>query len=50
MIPVIVFFVYLAIIAFIGSIAFRQGKDNTEDFFLASRSIGCGPRDWTADA
>ena len=40
MIPVIVIFVYLAIIAFIGSIAFRQGKDNTEDFFLANRSIG----------
>jgi len=40
MIPVIVIFVYLAIIAFIGSIAFRQGKENTEDFFLANRSIG----------
>jgi SSS family solute:Na+ symporter len=40
MIPVIVIFVYLAIIAFIGSIAFRRGKANTEDFFLANRSIG----------
>lgn len=40
MIPVIVIFIYLAIIAFIGSIAFRRGKDNTEDFFLANRSIG----------
>jgi solute:Na+ symporter, SSS family len=40
MIPVIVIFVYLAIIAFIGCIAFRRGKENTEDFFLASRSIG----------
>lgn len=40
MIPVVVIFVYLAVIAFIGSIAYRRGKDNTEDFFLASRSIG----------
>ena len=40
MIPVLVIFVYLAVIAFIGSIAYRRGRDNTEDFFLASRSIG----------
>src|ERR1700693_4341888 len=40
MIPVIVILVYLALIAFIGSIAFRRGKENTEDFFLANRSIG----------
>lgn len=40
MIPVIVIFIYLAIIAFIGSIAFRRSKANTEDFFLANRSIG----------
>ena len=40
MIPVIVIFVYLAIIVFIGCVAFRQSKDNTEDFFLANRSIG----------
>src|SRR6202158_2802923 len=40
MIPVIVIFVYLAIVAYIGSIAFRRGKSNTEDFFLASRTIG----------
>jgi solute:Na+ symporter, SSS family len=40
MIPVTVIFIYLAIIAFIGSIAFRRGKENTEDFFLANRSIG----------
>jgi solute:Na+ symporter, SSS family len=40
MIPVIVVFVYLAIIAYIGSVAFRRGKENTEDFFLASRTIG----------
>jgi SSS family solute:Na+ symporter len=40
MIPIIVIFVYLAVIAFIGSIAYRKGKENTEDFFLANRSIG----------
>src|SRR6266436_9336627 len=40
MIPVIVILVYLAVIAFVGSIAFRRGKTNTEDFFLASRSVG----------
>src|SRR6476660_7967468 len=40
MIPVVGIFVYLAIIAFIGSAAFRQGKANTEDFFLANRSVG----------
>jgi solute:Na+ symporter, SSS family len=40
MIPVIVIFVYLAIIAFIGCVAFRRGRENTEDFFLANRSIG----------
>jgi SSS family solute:Na+ symporter len=40
MIPVIVVCVYLAIIAFIGSIAFRRTKANTEDFFLANRTVG----------
>ena len=40
MIPVIVVSIYLAIIAFIGSIAFRRTKANTEDFFLANRTIG----------
>src|SRR5260221_8375320 len=40
MIPVIVILLYLALIAFIGSIAFRRGKTNTEDFFLANRSVG----------
>src|SRR3981081_1893626 len=40
MIPVIVVCVYLAIIAVIGSVAFRKGKQNTEDFFLANRTIG----------
>ena len=40
MIPVIVVLVYLAIIAFIGYVAYSRSKNNTEDFFLASRSIG----------
>jgi SSS family solute:Na+ symporter len=40
MIPVIVVCVYLAIIAVIGSVAFRRGKQDTEDFFLASRTVG----------
>lgn len=40
MIPVIVVAIYLAIIAVIGSVAFRQSKANTEDFFLANRTVG----------
>ena len=40
MIPAIVVFIYLAIVAYIGSVAYRRGKENTEDFFLASRTIG----------
>ena len=32
--------VYLIIIGLIGSVAFKKGKDNTEDFFLAGRSLG----------
>src|SRR5215471_18627779 len=40
MIPVIVVCIYLLVIAVIGSIAFRIGKQNTEDFFLASRTVG----------
>ena len=40
MIPVIVIMVYLAVIALVGGIAFRRGKSNTEDFFLANRSVG----------
>src|ERR1043165_6258840 len=40
MIPVIVIFLYVGLIAFIGSIAYRRGKTNTEDFFLANRSVG----------
>src|SRR5947209_15850473 len=38
--PVIVIALYLLIVAYIGSVAFRRGKGNTEDFFLAGRSIG----------
>src|SRR5712692_11472548 len=40
MIPVIVVFAYLAVVAGIGLVAFKKGKSNTEDFFLASRTIG----------
>jgi SSS family solute:Na+ symporter len=40
MIPVMVVGLYLVVIAVIGSIAFRQSKANTEDFFLANRGIG----------
>jgi len=40
MIPVIVIAVYLLIIACVGGLAFRRGKTNTEDFFLANRSVG----------
>ncbi|MDB6111280.1 MAG: Sodium/proline symporter [Pedosphaera sp.] len=40
MIPVIVIGAYLLVIAGIGFFAFKRGKSNTEDFFLASRSIG----------
>src|ERR1051325_7026601 len=40
MIPVLVVSLYLAVIAVIGSIAFRKSQSDTEDFFLASRSVG----------
>jgi solute:Na+ symporter, SSS family len=40
MIPLIVILLYLVVIAYIGSIAYRQSKNSTEDFFLASRTIG----------
>src|SRR5438093_7469197 len=40
MIPVIVILACLALIAVVGSVAFRRGKTNTEDFFLANRSVG----------
>lgn len=40
MIPVIVVFAYLAVVAFIGIVAYKRSTANTEDFFLASRTIG----------
>src|SRR5437660_8585219 len=40
MIPVVLILLYIALIAFVGSVAFRRGKTNTEDFFLANRSVG----------
>ena len=40
MIPVVVILVYLAVIAVVGGVAWRRGRENTEDFFLASRSVG----------
>ena len=40
MIPVVVIVVYLLIIASIGIVAYKRGKSNTEDFFLASRTVG----------
>ncbi len=40
MIPVIVVFAYLAVVAFIGLVAYKKSTANTEDFFLASRTIG----------
>ena len=40
MIPIVVIFVYLAIIVTIGLAAFKKGQSNTEDFFLASRTVG----------
>jgi SSS family solute:Na+ symporter len=40
MVPVIVILLYLVLIAYIGSAAFRRGRSNTEDFFLANRSVG----------
>ena len=40
MIPVIVILLYLVLIAVVGSIAYRIGRNNTEDYFLANRSVG----------
>ena len=37
---VIVILAYLAVIAVIGSVAYKRSREDTEDFFLASRSIG----------
>ena len=42
MIPAIVVFLYLAAVLYIGIFAFRKarGKEEAEDYFLASRSLG----------
>ncbi len=40
MIPVVVILLYLVLIASIGGLAYRRGKANTEDFFLAGRTVG----------
>src|ERR1041384_3622360 len=40
MVPVIVVIIYLLVTLYIGSVAFSKSKNNTEDFFLASRTIG----------
>src|SRR5271165_1001245 len=40
MIPVIVIAAYLLVIATIGIVAFKRGQSNTEDFFLANRTVG----------
>jgi SSS family solute:Na+ symporter len=40
MIPVIVILLYLVLIAVVGSVAYRMGRNNTEDYFLANRSVG----------
>lgn len=42
MIPAIVVFIYLAVVLYIGIFAFRRarGKEEAEDYFLASRSLG----------
>ena len=42
MIPAVVVFIYLAVVVYIGVFAFRRakGKEEAEDFFLASRSLG----------
>ena len=42
MIPAIVVFIYLAVVVYIGIFAFRKAKskEEAEDYFLASRSLG----------
>ena len=42
MIPAIVVFLYLAAVLYIGIFAFRRarGREEAEDYFLASRSLG----------
>ncbi len=40
MIPAIVVFIYLALVLYIGIFAFRKSTGQSEDFFVASRSLG----------
>ena len=40
MLPAIIVFGYLAVVFYIGIFAFRKGKNQSEDFFLAGRSLG----------
>lgn len=40
MIPTIVVGLYLAVVLYVGIFAFRRGKNTSEDFFLAGRSLG----------
>jgi solute:Na+ symporter, SSS family len=42
LIPAIIVFLYLAVVVYIGIFAFRRarGKEEAEDYFLASRSLG----------
>ncbi len=40
MIPGIVVFIYLALVLYIGIFAFRRSTGKSEDFFVASRSLG----------
>ncbi len=40
MIPTLIVFGYLAVMLYIGIFAFRRGQATSEDFFVASRSLG----------
>ncbi len=40
MIPALFVFVYLAIVLYVGIFAFRRGRPEAEDYFLAGRSLG----------
>lgn len=40
MLPAIIVFLYLGIVLYIGLFAFRRGHATSEDFFVASRSLG----------